>query len=287
MSRPATHVSVVIPARNAADTIGLQLDALADQTYDGEVEVVVVDNDSDDDTAATARRWQEQLPGLRVVSATTGHSVAHARNAGIAAASHDTILICDADDVVDRAWIASLARVLATADLVGGSTLDWDGGALPDGIPELFGTGGFGFLPSFGGCNFAIRREVWEAIGPFDETLRSGEDVDFAWRAQLAGYELANAPDAIVFYRVSTDPPRVFRKWMHDATYQPALYAKFRDDGLRPQPVTRALAEWLRLGVTSYRWWSADDERRRNWAREAGRRVGRLRGSVRTRVLYL
>jgi glycosyltransferase involved in cell wall biosynthesis len=280
-------VSVVMPARNAARTIGLQLEALARQTYRGDLEVVVVDNDSDDDTAAIARSWRSELPGLVVVGATTGHSVSHARNAGIAAAHNDLVLVCDADDVVDAEWVEQLARVLAGTDVAAGSTLDWDGGRLPTGDPELFGTGGFGFLPSFGGCNFGVRRRVWDALGGFDESLRSGEDVDFAWRAQLAGFALTAAPSAVVFYRVETAPRAVLRKWKHDASYQPALYARFRADGMERQRVARVLARYVALAVTSYRYFSDDTATRTAWCRELGRRVGRIRGSIRTRTLYL
>jgi glycosyltransferase involved in cell wall biosynthesis len=287
MTTSTASVTVVIPSRNAATTIGAQLDGLARQTYDGEVEVLVVDNDSDDATAATALRWVDRLPGLRVVTATTGHSVSHARNAGIAAATHEIVLVCDADDVVEEHWIEGLLRALGHADLVGGSTVDWDGGALPDGEPEVFGTGGFGFLSSFGGCNFGIRRRVWDTIDGFDETLRSCEDIDFAWRAQLAGFTYAIAPDAIVYYRVSREPRAVYRKWRHDASYQPALYARFRHHGLERQSVPRAAARYLALLATCHRRFSADPQRRVEWSREAGRRMGRLRGSVRARVLYL
>lgn len=287
MTSVPAAVSVVMPARNAARTIGLQLQALARQTYRGELEVVVVDNDSDDDTAPIARSWQAELPGLVVVPATTGHSVSHARNAGIAAARNELVLVCDADDVVDPQWVEQLARVLVATDLAAGSTVDWDGGALPADAPELFGTGGFGFLPSFGGCNFGVHRRVWEALGGFDESLRSGEDVDFAWRAQLAGFQLAPAPHAVVFYRVDTAPRAVLRKWMHDASYQPALYARFRQHGMERQRIGRVLARYVTLVLTSYRYFSDDDASRTAWCRELGRRVGRLRGSIRTRTRYL
>src|SRR5947208_2209765 len=97
-------LSVVIPARNAATTIGLQLAALAKQDYAGAIEVVVVDNDSDDGTVEVASSFRDRLAGLRVVPARSRRSVAHARNVGFASVANDAVLVCDADDVVDEHW---------------------------------------------------------------------------------------------------------------------------------------------------------------------------------------
>jgi GT2 family glycosyltransferase len=194
--------------------------------------------------------------------------------------------VCDADDIVDEHWASRLAEALKTSDLVGGGVIDWTGGARPVVKPHMFVTG-FGFLPSFGGCNFGTHRRVWEAIDGFDEELRSGEDFDFAWRAQLAGYTYAAQPTAVVYYRVDDDPKAAFRRWRHYGTYEPALYAKFRGDGAARQPLPRAAAKWLLLAATSYRLVTGDDAARLKWWREAGRRLGRLRGSVRSRTLFL
>ncbi len=80
----AVELTVVIPCRNAAATLGEQLAALATQEWDGEWEVVVVDNGSDDGTGDLARDWplpvsmtvvREERPGINV-----------ARNAGVGVA---------------------------------------------------------------------------------------------------------------------------------------------------------------------------------------------------------
>src|SRR6059058_4106784 len=102
-------VSVVVPAYNCADTIDVQLAALAEQDYDGRWEVVVVDNRSTDDTADRARRWSDRLPGLRVVDASERQGVSHARNRGIEEARGDLIAICDADDQVQPGCLTAMA----------------------------------------------------------------------------------------------------------------------------------------------------------------------------------
>ena len=58
----------------------------------------------------------------------------------------------------------------------------------------------------FGGCGGAVayRREVWEALGGFDEDLFMYlEDVDLAWRMQLQGWGTVFAPDARVYHHLS------------------------------------------------------------------------------------
>jgi glycosyltransferase involved in cell wall biosynthesis len=63
------RISVIVPARDAAATIGGQLAALAAQRYEGSWEVIVADNGSADATATVADRWIGRIPGLRVVTA--------------------------------------------------------------------------------------------------------------------------------------------------------------------------------------------------------------------------
>ncbi len=60
-------VSVVIACRNAADTLGIQLEALSRQQYDGEWDVIISDNGSTDHTRIVAQRYMSVLPGLQIV----------------------------------------------------------------------------------------------------------------------------------------------------------------------------------------------------------------------------
>src|SRR3954447_15734888 len=102
-----TSVSVVIPALNAAGTIGTQLEALAQQDADVEWEVIVVDNGSSDTTLEVCRSYESRLPALRTLTcARPGTSAA--RNTGAAASSADLLLFCDADDEVAPGWVAAM-----------------------------------------------------------------------------------------------------------------------------------------------------------------------------------
>ncbi len=113
-------VSVIIPAYNAADTIGAQLDALKAQCYNGAWEVIVVDNGSTDGTPSGVQRYQREMPNLRLLSATEKKTAGYARNTGAKAAKGDGFLFCDADDMVAPSWLSVLAKALDWHDLVVG-----------------------------------------------------------------------------------------------------------------------------------------------------------------------
>jgi glycosyltransferase involved in cell wall biosynthesis len=280
---PAT---IVIPALNAASTLDTQLRAIAEQDCAGPVDVIVVDNRSTDTTAAIAKAWGDRIPGLRVLDAPDRTSPGYARNVGINMARGELILMCDADDVVDRSWAARLAEALEVSDAVAGGAISWDGGPLPNTArPNAFKTG-LGFLPGFSTCSAAIRKPVWEAVGGFDENLAEGEDLDLAWRLQLAGFTLSDHPEAFVFYREPTGVAGALRKWYRYGRCQVRLYVKHRDAGLPADPPWKAVAKWLLLLATSYRL-LRNTPARRVWCRDAGRRAGRLAGSLHDRVLFL
>ena len=70
--------SVRIPVYNAAATLGQRLDALNTQVFDGSWEIVAVDNESQDGGATVIRRYQQQMPHLRLVQAAEKQGRAYA-----------------------------------------------------------------------------------------------------------------------------------------------------------------------------------------------------------------
>jgi glycosyltransferase involved in cell wall biosynthesis len=288
------QVSVVIPCRNAAATVGEQLDALTRQSFRGPWEVVVVDDGSTDATPAILRQYHGRLP-MNVVSSGEGsHSPARARNVGARAARGDYILFCDADDVVDDGWGASLQRALDEHGLVCARRdvqrlnrpVDIESNRrVPDG-PINWWDGGF--LPYTAGCVLAVRRCVHEAVGGFDERfVRLGEDFDYCWRVQLeTGEPLVAVPEAIVHYRFHTGLRRVFRQARNYGAASVYVYAKWRTELTVPENQWSAgLWAWVHV--------LADLRRLRTrgrfgrWVWELGNLVGYLDASARLRVLVL
>ena len=284
MSR--VQISVVLPALDAADTLGQQLDALAAQEVAGAWEVIVVDNGSTDGTVELAESYSDRLPVRVLHCARPGPSAA--RNEGAGAAQGAVLLFCDADDVVAPGWVEGMRAALSEADAVGGAIENdlLNPGTLvakhPAGLPVAAG-----FLPRAITANIGVRAEVWRELGGLEESYGYGaEDTEFCWRLQLAGYRLAYAPDAVVHYRVRATLRGAARKAYQHGVARARLFRDYHGAGMPRPRFLGAAYRWARIvvGVLTVpfsrrrRWW---------WAQEAAGAWGRLVGSARFRVRYL
>jgi GT2 family glycosyltransferase len=282
-------LSVLIPCRNSADVLADQLDALAAQVWSGRWEVVIADNGSTDGTRAVAAAYAERIPGLRVVDASGRSGRHHACNVAAEASTGASIVFVDGDDAVGDGYVEAMARALIAHPIVAArlehSTFgpSWSAGV---GSAEQTGAllDGFGFLPFGMGCSLGFQRDVFESLGGFREEATYCEDVDICWRGQLAGYEIAFVPDAIVHYRPRPTAREMYRQHRNFAYARVFLYREFRADGMRRQTGREALAEWWAVAKGILRLRNRTELAR--WSRRLGRCVGRLQGSVRYRVWY-
>ena len=284
-------ISVILPVRNGERHISEQLDALAAQSYQEDWELLVVDNGCTDRTLEIVECCSTRLPHVAVVDARARRGLNHARNLGAAAAQGDFLVFCDADDVATPGWLAAMADAARHADVVGGR-LDFDalnGSEIRAWRPQRAMTALIreqGWLAYAPGGNIGIWTSVAREIG-WDERFTFGSsDHDFSWRAQLAGYRLAYAPEALILqrYRRTRRATAVqsFRYGRSGAT----LYRAFKDVGM-PRPDNRdALRRWLRL-ITAVPALGRSPARRGKWLRDLAFRAGRLTGSIRERMLYL
>jgi cellulose synthase/poly-beta-1,6-N-acetylglucosamine synthase-like glycosyltransferase len=199
------EVSVVIPAWNAATTIDQQLAALHRQATGTSFEILVCDNGSSDETFSIVDGWRVHLPNLRIVDASLRRGAAAARNVGALHARAPMLLFCDADDVADEHWVERMSEALDQHDLVAGQMEHhvlngketWDEGWDEPLYRESF----MPWMPAGGSGNLGVRADVFHHLRGFDESRLSGEDTDFCWRAQLAGFDLVPVPDAIMHIR--------------------------------------------------------------------------------------
>lgn len=282
-------LSVVIPCRDAAGTLGEQLEALTRQRWDGPWEVLVADNGSTDASVAVAHSFRDRLPGLRVVDASGRRGPGHARNRGAAEATGDALLFTDADDRVGGGWLAAMGRALGEHDLVAArydATLlnpepvarsranPQERGLIPYDYPP--------FLPHAGGSSLGVTRRLHEAVGGFDEELPALEDTDYCWRIQLRGTPLVPAPGAVVHIRYQAEARGLFRQSYRFGIYNVLLYARYRHRGMPRLPLTAGLARWAKLILTAPR--VLVPSARAAWLGQLGWRLGRLRGCLRFRV---
>jgi GT2 family glycosyltransferase len=213
------RASVIIPSWNGARFLPACLDALRVQTLP-DIEVLLVDNGSTDDTAAVVARY----PAVRVLRLTTNRGFAAAVNAGIRAARGEVIALLNNDTAADAGWLAALVAALAAAPEAGmatskvllfdrrdvlhttGDTLDLAGSPGNRGVWEVDRGQWDAQRDVFGasGAAAAYRRALLEDVGLFEESFGSYlEDVDLAWRARLAGWGCVYVPEAVVYHHLS------------------------------------------------------------------------------------
>ncbi len=196
-------VSVIVCSYNGAKTLAACLDSLGRIDYP-DYEVILVDDGSTDDTAEIAARF----PRVRYIRQ-ENHGLSHARNTGAAAARGEVFAYTDSDCMADRDWLRDLIRTLLSGKYagVGGPNVsppaqNWVQAcvaAAPGGPSHVLLTDTVAeHIP---GCNMAWYRWAFESVGGFDvEYHKAGDDVDFCWRVQQAGHEIAFSPTAIVWH---------------------------------------------------------------------------------------
>ena len=282
-------ISVVIPVRNGAMTLGEQLDALASMDSPGEFEVLVADNGSTDDTAAITSAYAGRLL-VRVVDASAAPGSNYARNCGIKACSFDRILLCDSDDQVDAGWMAAMRQAFdAGHELVVGP-IDYVLLNPPEvrawrGAHRAFAEVVLGFLPTGHGANMGFTRSVYERLGGFDDEFEfGGPDIEFCWRAQLTGVKLRPVPDAVVHYRLRPSLGTLFRQSRAYGAAEAHLYRKFAGHGMCRRSLAAPFGEvWWLVTRLPFAWPLG---RRGAWLRRVASQLGRFEGSVRYRVLW-
>jgi len=213
-------VSVVVPNYNGASFLGTCLDSIRAQTYEP-LDAIVVDDGSTDESAALV---SSTYPEMRLVRLPRNRGFAYAANRGIEAARGEIVALLNNDAVADPRWaeeLVSAFRRHPEAGAVASKILLLDRPNVINAVGDEFGRNG---LPRnrgawqedagqfdqeaevFGASGAAVgyRKTMLADIGLFDERFfMYCEDVDLAFRAQLAGYRCVYAPPAVVHHRLS------------------------------------------------------------------------------------
>lgn len=216
-------ISVVIPARNAAETLGEQLEALCAQDADEHFEVIVVVNGCTDDTEAVARGYQGRLD-LRTIESAPGYS--SARNAGALAARSNIVLFCDADDAACRDWVREMGSAVRKRHGIVGGLLKYDRfntpelleindvtEPKPEEVRSMPVTDDFDDQRSVTGSNFGVWRDEYLTVSGMDNSYVGGlEETDFCYRARRRGIPVTFSSRGRVQYRLRAQPGTAFRQ---------------------------------------------------------------------------
>lgn len=214
MNKDIIKISVVICTRNRAESLKKTLDSLrAMDVPDFSWELIVVDNNSTDNTREIVDEYKIKS-GLNVVYVfEKKRGLANARNAGIKKAKGEIIAFTDDDVIVDKNWLSCIVNEFesdSSISLMGGRVELYDPNDQPVTIRTLKERRYFTSLDQLfsliPGCNMAFRRTVLEALKNFDPSfgagtrLQSAEDSDFFYRAYKRGFRMAYSPDFLVYH---------------------------------------------------------------------------------------
>lgn len=221
--------TVVIPALNASQPLPDLLRALKSQTgMTAPFEIIVVDNGSTDNTVEVAK-----AAGAKVFhQPVRGPSAA--RNMGLAAAQTEVVVFADADTVPTRRWLVSLVAPFMDRSVIQttGPIFGWQpttGAERFASVRDIFdckNTARHQYHPFAHGMNVGIRRAAAQDIGGWDETMGSGEDVDFSMRLRKKfGGEIYFAEQAVIFHKHRATDEALWKQ----ARWHGAGYALFRN----------------------------------------------------------
>jgi glycosyltransferase involved in cell wall biosynthesis len=205
------RVSVVIPTYNRGKVLTRAVDSVLAQRY-RDWELIVVDDGSTDDTQQRLALYAERR--LRVIVRPENGGVAAARNAGIAAAEGELVAFLDSDDQwlpnALESLVAGIERGPAAPKAVT-SGFYFNRSGSPRLVPRHPSSRGDWFLRLLDGCPIAagsallVRRECFETVGGFDESLRRMEDWDWLLRFMEA-HRFDVVPDLLAIVYVGARP---------------------------------------------------------------------------------
>ncbi|WP_162248310.1 glycosyltransferase [Rhodococcus sp. Leaf278] len=284
-------VSVIIPVGAFDEMLAAQLRALADQDFEGDFQVVLADNSG----SGELRQYLETCPlparfSTVYVDASEAKGAAHARNRGADAATGELLAFCDADDVVHRDWLSTLTRMATHFDLVGTAveTSSLNGERALSWTPSLAPEhqGGNSFRPFAIGASMACRAEVYHSLGGMNNEFAASQDVEFSWRAQLAGHSFSFDHEPKVSYRLRDRLGPLLRQSYRAGYGTTKLVGEYRRHGCPPLSIRLVLLRWGVLIVRNPLLpTSITKLSRGHWLRALYIRVGELRAGIEYRAI--
>lgn len=216
-------VSVIIAAYNEEDSIVSTVESLARQNYPGELDVIVVDDGSTDNTLGELRRLH--YPWLRVLDLGRNGGKSRALNAALALVQHTLTITLDADSLLHRGALANIigrlmsdpagTAAVAGAVLVRNSRLnlvtkvqEWDyfhGIAAVKRLQSFY----HGTLVAQGAFS-VYRTAVLHEVGGWPDCV--GEDIVLTWSILRRGYRVGFAEDAVAFTNVPATLKQLVRQ---------------------------------------------------------------------------
>ncbi|NEP63683.1 MAG: glycosyltransferase [Symploca sp. SIO2G7] len=307
MTASIPNVSVVIPTYNRITMLKEALRSVLAQTFEGTIEIIVIDDNSQDGTPQTI---QEQYPQIRLITCTKNGGPSAARNKGIKAAQGSYIAFLDSDDLWEPDYLKTQINALAQNNRIYFAVSDlwlWETeqnrrfhrpqGMHPDYtslLHHLLAAGSFIHTPSAA----VFPRWVFEQVGGFDQSLRFGEDTDLYIRLLLKGYRPIFTQKILVIRRKHSQGQAIEAKNLDlriqnrldtlKKYYPSAPHMEFSQDELSAQIYTQFATQcyrsqrfikWMTLLKASTRhtpWWTILPRLKHDFGFTTRKIIGRL-----------
>ena len=256
-------ISVIVCTYNRAEAITKCCDAIkaAIQASNNDSELIIVDNNSTDNTREIIRHWINTCNINAKLEIEIQKGTAAARNCGARKSKGELLIFTDDDCCLDKNYLEIASKYYENDRdpiLRGGYVALGNEEDLPLTIqtypkirrwsrsqPLARPIGGGDIL----GCNMMVPRSIFDQVGNFDilmgagAPVPAGEDTDYVLRSFLAGYTVEYVPDAIVFHHHGRKSPNEGQKLMLNyAMGSGALIAKF----LFKHPNIQSRLKWER-----------------------------------------
>lgn len=218
-------LTILVAAYNEEEFIADTLKSIDEQHYPGELQVIVINDGSTDQTAAIVREIQPSYPRLMLLNIEKNGGKANALNCALKIALHDLVLTVDADSYLYRDALQSIVeryfedphntRAVAGTVLVRNSRSSWIAQAQEwdyfHGIAAIKRTQSLfqGTLVAQGAFSLYDRATV-VALGGWPDCV--GEDIVLTWAILKAGFRIGHCEDACLFTNAPTTLKQFFRQ---------------------------------------------------------------------------
>jgi len=308
MNDRVPFVSVIVPVYNGERTIGNCIKSLLSLNYpSSKIEIIIVDNNSKDATRSVI----QEFPVISLVEDRIQSSYA-ARNTGLKKSKGEIIAFTDSDCIADKDWVLKAVECFQDENV--GCVAGRIEGYSPSNYIEEYlirnrylsqeeTTLKHWYLPYAQTANAVYRRAVIDAIGIFEERWVSAGDTDLTWRMLLhTRYRLLYCKDSLIYHVHRSTLKGLFNQRKTWGNGEVLLYKKYKVHYHNPdknfaKEMYRDYKEFLRLvlgklpAMLHNKMISKNEvafqEKKLAMVGALGRRVGRIRGSIRERMFYI